>query len=916
MASTSDWPRVINLNRSTSHATLRAGVAEACAGDTLIVIRNITDMAVVDKPLIISGCTTYMGAGQMVSFDALNNTSISVVSAGVIIENLLFTTSTAGNGTGIQVQNATNLNVRGCYFSELNKGLSVSDTTGLNITKSEFKNCGVGLMLVNTSATIYHNNFDNNTVQALDDSGLNLWDSGWPYGGNWWSNKTGTDIFSGPFQNITGADGIWDTPSNGITFTDRYPLTERINFSSFLTLPAPVNLTATAGNMTVSLRWNLTDAGDGRPQLIFFEVLRASSGIGPFIPIAYGTSPAFNDTGLTNGVQYTYIVRAINRAGNSPDSIPVSATPYTIPGMVADFTCTGGNGFVQLSWSNANNGGSPILNFVLFKGTTPSSLSYYTYTESTSYNDSGVSNGQTYYYAIIASNVAGQGPWTGPVMCTPMPSYPSAPSNPLSLSAVAGPGFVNISWTPPACEGGSSISNYRIYRGTRSGYEGVLTTVGNVSFFNDTTVSNGTTYYYYVTALNSYGEGRQSPEAYGLPRGPPTEPLNLAVVFTSRSATLTWSFPQSDGGSSISSFRIFRGLSPQSMEQIGEIWYTTYTDSGLTNGVEYYYAVCAVNSVDVGPLCAPVSGIPASGPGMPEHFTANASNNSVLLSWTPPAECGGLPVTGYRIYRGTSEWSLTLINETGNTTSYLDNDLTNGVRYYYRVSALNARGEGTSTQVISAVPCTVPSAPREVAAVAQSGQNPSIRISWSNPTSDGGSSIFNFTVFRGTDVSNLSPVVNTSSWTTNWVDYEIVNGTLYFYAVAAVNTAGTGILSSTVSATAYGYPGAPTNLTAWRDSEGVHLSWTPPLSTGGDNLSGYIVNRTFSLTGAIDSYFIPNESSFLDVVPFGPGFYTYTLAAVNRVGIGPTSEAVRALSVPYAPTNLSVISTSSSLVLN
>ena len=59
---------------------------------------------------------------------------------------------------------------------------------------------------------IYHNNFiDNDVLQAYDE-GVNLWDDGYPSGGNYWSDYNGTDIYNGQYQNITGSDGIGDTP--------------------------------------------------------------------------------------------------------------------------------------------------------------------------------------------------------------------------------------------------------------------------------------------------------------------------------------------------------------------------------------------------------------------------------------------------------------------------------------------------------------------------------------------------------------------------------------------------------------------------------------------------------------------------------------------------------------------------------
>jgi len=73
---------------------------------------------------------------------------------------------------------------------------------------------------------VYHNNILNNTVQAFDDSpSQNLWDNGYPSGGNFWSDFAGVDNCSGPQQNICPSpDGIGDTPYTFSFNTDHYPL--------------------------------------------------------------------------------------------------------------------------------------------------------------------------------------------------------------------------------------------------------------------------------------------------------------------------------------------------------------------------------------------------------------------------------------------------------------------------------------------------------------------------------------------------------------------------------------------------------------------------------------------------------------------------------------------------------------------
>jgi parallel beta-helix repeat protein len=72
---------------------------------------------------------------------------------------------------------------------------------------------------------IFHNNFINNPSQASSESSVDIWDGGYPSGGNYWSDYTGIDEKSGPNQDLLGSDGIGDTPY-GIDENnqDRYPL--------------------------------------------------------------------------------------------------------------------------------------------------------------------------------------------------------------------------------------------------------------------------------------------------------------------------------------------------------------------------------------------------------------------------------------------------------------------------------------------------------------------------------------------------------------------------------------------------------------------------------------------------------------------------------------------------------------------
>jgi len=100
--------------------------------------------------------------------------------------------------------------------------------TANNISNNTLSGIYFGIYTNPSSDNIlFHNNFMNNTQQVyIESSGYaNVWDDGYPSGGNYWSNYTGVDEKSGPNQDQPGGDGIGDTPytidSDNV---DRYPL--------------------------------------------------------------------------------------------------------------------------------------------------------------------------------------------------------------------------------------------------------------------------------------------------------------------------------------------------------------------------------------------------------------------------------------------------------------------------------------------------------------------------------------------------------------------------------------------------------------------------------------------------------------------------------------------------------------------
>jgi parallel beta-helix repeat protein len=116
----------------------------------------------------------------------------------------------------------SNNNVTTNTYSNIYIHSSTSNTICSNI----IANSQNGLMfLYSSNNNVYHNDFINNTEQVYSYDSTNVWDDGYPSGGNYWRDYTGADLWGGPYQNETGSDGIGDAPYViDAENVDNYPL--------------------------------------------------------------------------------------------------------------------------------------------------------------------------------------------------------------------------------------------------------------------------------------------------------------------------------------------------------------------------------------------------------------------------------------------------------------------------------------------------------------------------------------------------------------------------------------------------------------------------------------------------------------------------------------------------------------------
>ncbi|MCK5398359.1 MAG: fibronectin type III domain-containing protein, partial [Thermoplasmata archaeon] len=198
----------------------------------------------------------------------------------------------------------------------------------------------------------------------------------------------------------------------------------------------------------------------------------------------------------------------------------------------------------------------------------------------------------------------------------------------------------------------------------------------------------------------------------------PSKPLDIECLGDDSFINLNWTEPADDGGLPVTGYKIYRGETSGSLEfltSVGQVY--GFNDTGLTNGITYYYQVSAVNDAGDSSLSDEASGIPITFPGAPRNLQGLTDSNGVQLSWEAPNSDGGADITQYKVFRGIQSDSLTELAVLGNVLEYQDISITNGSTYYYSVSAVNSQGESPMTspiEVITGAAATAPSAPREL----------------------------------------------------------------------------------------------------------------------------------------------------------------------------------------------------------
>ena len=728
----------------------------------------------------------------------------------------------------------------------------------------------------------------------------------------------------------------------------------------------PGNISVIPGDGTLTVKWSAAPAKSG-VTVVGYKVSYIRSDHPGYRNLNNWTTSdlipsetlQYAITGLENGVWYTIDAYSISSAGET--SPPPAALPTNSPGRAPAALgelkrILTAESSIFISWLGpADNGGHTVTSYDIHHHPTSDPTKVVKHSQTARDIAVGPSAGNNrwvgnltphveYKIMVRARNRIGTGPWSSLTL------IPRRKPVDLTIDSVnPGDGTLAVSWTDG---GDDEITGYELRYIDHSPssvapdspeweYIRNITGTSPLTFTIDG-LENGVAYIIQLRGRNKYGVlpsdwGRWMPSSccwlYGVPRTTPGAPAIGSVTSGDRMLTVAWSAPAEDGGRNITRYdlRYIRSDAPSKADanwtERDSVWRSgalRYPLSGLTNGVEYEVQVRAMNAVGAGPWSPVGTGTPLTTPGAPSIDSVTPDDEMLTVAWSAPASDGGRDITSYDVRyirsdapsKADANWTEQDSIWTSGALRYILSGLTNGVDYDVQVRAVNAVGAGPWSGTGAGKPLTTPSAPT-IDSVTPGDET--ITVAWSAPADTGGSEITGYDLryirSDATDKSDANWTVRDSVWTSGALRYilgGLTNGVRYDLQIRAVNQAGDGQWSGTISGAPQTIPAAPTIDSVTPGDETLTIAWSAPTDTGGTTIQGYDARYIRSDAGdKSDANWTERDSIWTSgalqytVSSLTNGVrYDVQLRAVTSAGDGPWSATASATpqTAPDAPT--------------
>jgi len=545
---------------------------------------------------------------------------------------------------------------------------------------------------------------------------------------------------------------------------------------------APTGLSATGTNGAVALAWTGSSAATS------YNVKRSQVIGSGYSAIATGVSvTTYTDLSVSNGTTYYYVVSAVNAGGESPNSSAASAMPAAPSRLPSPWTNVDIGTVVTTGTSIYDGGGTFMLKGAGsdIGGSADSFQFTYVTTTSTSFSViaravTALTSGSTKIGVMIRRDTTNAGARMAGLIFEPNGS--SYQARFASRTSTGG----TITWSSALT--GLVVPQWLKITRAANAYTGYVsidgqnwTTVGSTS--SSAIIGSGGTSYCGMTVCSRKTSSLASETFDGVSApgwtAPPIVPVGLTATAPSQTQiNLSWTAVNGATG-----YQVLRSPSwSGSYGQIGTPATASYSDTGLAAGTAYYYMVRTTSGSGTSGNSLVVSGttLPYA-PAAPSNLSATGSNAVVTLTW---AASNG--ATSYNVKRSlTSGTGYALVASGIGSTSYGDASVSNGVIYYYVVSAVNPGGESANSVQAAGTPIAPPVITSAATATGTNGCAFSYQITASNTP-------MSFAIFGFPTWLALNPATGAISGTPTAAGP-------YTVSISASNAGGTGSTTLTIT---------------------------------------------------------------------------------------------------------------------
>jgi len=753
-------------------------------------------------------------------------------------------------------------------------------------------------------------------------------------------------VSGGPYTNIAESVNTTNYASTGLlSATTYYYVVSAVNGSgestnsaqaSATTLsappPAPTGLTAILGANQVSLSWMPSAAATS------YNVERATTSGGPYTTVASGvTSTNYTNTGLTNGVTYYYVVSASNGIGTGPDSAEISVTPSSLV-VQLKFDETSGTIAADSSGRAFN---ATLVNGATFApGTFGNALVLVTNSSSKyAWLPNGVTSGITNFTVSTwvwinafssFSRIFDFGTGTGNYMFL-TPQYTATSPNNAKLrfairTTVAAEQFVNgtialptNAWAHVAVtRSGNTVSLY--VNGAFAGSGTITLNPADLGVTTQNYLGKSQWPDPYLDGnlddFRLYSQAMTAGEIAALANPAAGAPMQLAAVSGDGQATLTW-LPNATTNYTVK--RAITSGGPYTTITTG-LTNLIYTDTGLTNGVTYYYVVSGANAGGSGPNSAQVSVTP-SDLRLQLKFDESSGNvaadssvrgfNATLVN--APTFTAGKINNALTVSNTLSQYAALPTGVVNGMTNFtimgwvkLNSRLANGRMFDFGTST--APGAGTGAYMF----LTPYNGSNMRFAITTSGYNNEQGINvtalntgiWTHVAVTLSGNLARLYVNGVLSGSNNTMTLNPSSLgatTQNYLGKSQFSGDSYFNGSFDDFRIYSRALSAGEIALFQNQLAAPNGLAATPGDSQVQLTWN-----GVTSATSYTVSRSVDNGASYTAIAQLSSTNFTDTNVMNGGTYYYVVRAANFAGESPDSSPVSVQVVSLVPPNLSL----------